>query len=190
MRIDSGSLSVNRVHLLQALRQINHLTGVGKQPAVLTYANGALQIALGGCAFRADAEGEWAGQVTVPASFIRRLAKAPPGGNGPVPISTDGETLRIGFVATECRWDRLVHPRIELPLGATLLHKLMLRLSYSGDDISSSNLMDEVKAAEAERDKLIEKAARLLQPLGIKESDMRELVDSVLRQRLSERSVV
>lgn len=35
----AASLSVNRQHLLQALKQIKKLTGIGRQPAVLTYTN-------------------------------------------------------------------------------------------------------------------------------------------------------
>jgi hypothetical protein len=74
-----------------------------------------------------------------------------------------------------------------LPLGATLLDKLVLRLTYSTESIDRSDLTETVEAAESERDKLIDKAANLLaevdriidkagnvlQPLGITQSKIR-----------------
>jgi len=124
--------------------------------------------------------------VKVPVLFMRGLKTVLPTGDGPVLITMDGESLRIGSVTIKCEWDRLVYPRIELPLGAALLDNLMLPLRYSPNDIETSNLTEVVKAAENKRDKLIEKAARTLQPLDIKESDIRGLVDTCLRRRLED----
>lgn len=176
--------AVNREHLLQMARQVNRVSGIGKQPAVLTFSNGEFQIALGGCSFCADAVGEWPGQVKVSVPFIRRLKTLLPTGDGPVVIEMDGESLNIGGVKIKCEWDRLVYPRIELPLGAALLDHLVLPLRYSPNDIERSNLMEVVEAAENKRDKLVQKAARTLQPFGIQEDDIQELVDSCLRKRI------
>jgi hypothetical protein len=185
----AASLSVNREHLLQALKQIKRLPGIGEQAAVLTYANGELEIDLGGCLFCADAQGDWRGQVTVPFSSIRILATVPPDGEGPILFALDRERLKIGTLVTKCKWDGLTYPRIGLPVGATLLDKLLLRLTHSADDIERSDLTKTVEAAESERDKLIEKAVKVLvevnrivetatnvlQPLGISESKIRGL---------------
>jgi len=192
-------LSVNREHLLRALKQIKRLRLTGEQPALLTYANGELEISLCGCSFRVEASGDWRGQLKAPVSFIQMSAVAPPGGDGPIAISTDGESVKMGFVVAKCKWTALAYPRIELPLDATLLDKLVLRLAYSTEDIERSDLKKTVEAAESERDRLIkkavgmlaeldnflEKAAEALWPLGIKEVEIRALLNGVAATAIS-----
>lgn len=173
------SLVANRAHFLNALRQIKKLTGLSGQSAVFTFGP-QLCIDLGGCSFRADAEGTWQGQAAVPFKLLQGLAKAPPPGTGPITISCDGKCLQIGNVTLKCKWDRLSYPRISLPLGASLLEVLSLRKRFSDEDIRRSELERAVADADSQAMGLIKKAAATLSPLRFTEDDLRRVLDDKL----------
>jgi len=172
------SLAVNPEHFLDALRQIKKLTGLSGQSAVFTFEDQQLRIDLGGCSFRANAEGTWQGQAAVAVKLIQGLAKAPPTGKGPVMISCDGESLRIGHITLKCKWDRLHYPRITLPLGTTsLLEILSLRKRYSADDIRHSELEKVVIEAESQATKLMENAVIALRLLEFTKDDLQRILE-------------
>ena len=173
----SFSLAVNRKHFLDALRQIKKLTGLSGQSAILGFDDQQLCLDLGGCSFRADAEGNWQGQVSVSFEFVLGLAKEPPTGNGPIAVSCDGECLRVDLRVVGCQWNRLTYPRITLPLGASLLAILALKKRFSREDIRRSDLEKTVDDAESKAMQLIEKAAKLLQPLGFTTNDLRRMLE-------------
>ncbi len=192
-----ASLEVNRKQLLQAFRQIKAVKGFQGQPAKVTYTDGQLKISFGGCSFSADATGTWTGEVEVPDTFIRQVAKAPLSGKGPVTVATDGKTFRIEGIVIDCRWNALVYPRIELPLDAPTVEVLSLPRKYSADDIERSGLTNRVRQAEQERDTilkeaeaLLEKAAKVLwplgfcgkKPLGIDGADLQRMLEERLRE--------
>ena len=182
----NNELRVCRSQLWQAFRQIKKLSGFGDQSAILTFVDGQLKIELGGCVLTADAEGSWIGQIKIPVSVITNVAKAFAKGNGDVVIvSTDGEELRIENIAVTCHWDALVYPRIQLPFGARLTDVLTLPLRYSSEDIDRSELSETLASAEERRDRLIGKAARILQELSVGDDHLRELVDTLLKKKVA-----
>jgi hypothetical protein len=193
-----ASLEVNRKHLLQAFRQIKAIKGRRRQPAKLTYTDGQLRISLEGCSFSAEATGTWTGEVEVPDTFIRRVARTSLPGKGPVVVATDGKTFRIEEIVIGCRWNAIVYPRIELPLDAPTVEVLSLSKKYSTEDIERSGLVERVREAEQERDSMFKEAETLLQravevlwplgfrgkkPLGIDGADLRRMLDERLRQQ-------
>ena len=177
----SFSLAVNRKHFLDALRQIKKLTGLSGQSAILAFHDQQFCIDLGGCSFRADAEGNWEGQVSVPFEFVRGLAKEPPTGDGPIAVSCDCECLRVDLRVVRCQWNRLSYPRITLPLGASLLEILSLRKQFSREDIRRSDLEKTVDDAESKAMQLIEKAAKLLQPLRFTINDLQRILEEKVK---------
>ena len=181
----NNKLSVNRLHLWQAFRQIKRQGGFGDQSAILTFADGQFEIELGGCVLTADAEGLWRGQVKIPVDAIRNVAKSfAKGSSGGVVDSTEGNELHIGNITVPCQWNALVYPRIQMPLGARVMDVLTLPLKYSAEDIERSELSETLASAEEQRDKLIGKAARILQTLNVSEDHLRELVDGLLKEKL------
>lgn len=171
------SLSVNRKHIRDALRQIKKVKGLTSQSAIFTFKQHNLHIDLGSCSFTADAEGIWRGQVRVPIEFIQGLAKEPPTGDGPIAVSCDGEFLHVDAHRTKCRWDRLCYPRITLPLGTSLVEILSLPKRFSKEDIRRADLEETVAEAESQAMRLIEKATKTLLPLRFTSDDLERVLE-------------
>ena len=155
-------LEVDRKRLTHALRQIKGIEGFQGQPAKMTFSDGRFHISFGGCSFAAEATGDWTGEVEVPEAFVRRITQAPLPGFGPVVVTTDGTVLKIAGIVTNCRWNALVYPRIELPLGTAMLDVLLLPKKYSAADIERSGLTARLREAELERDKIFQEVEKLL----------------------------
>jgi len=155
-------LWVNRKEFVARLKTARKVGAFDGQATKLTYDSGELCVAAEGHSFRVPADGTWPGEVIVDASFLRRLAKSPLIGGDKMEIATDRTRLRIDFVSTNCEWNALEYPRIELPLGASLVDVLRLPLRYSKADIERSELTGKLEAAQRERDELVCKARELL----------------------------
>jgi hypothetical protein len=59
---------------------------------------------------------------------------------------------------------------------------LGLRFRCADDEIAPAGVEPMVQAAEAQRDRLIQRAAAALSPLGVGASDLRQLVDECVRK--------
>ena len=184
MELVQNELLVDRAMFREALRLAKRVGGVGSQPAVLTYHDGQLKIELGGCEFSCDAKGVWDGQAKVPSGFLKQLYNCVPKSDEPVLVTTDGRSLQIGQLNVDCEWTALVYPRITLPLGPCLRDYLTLPLKYSKTDIERSDLAGPLQDAVAKKEKIIEKAALVLRPLGIDESHLDRLLVDLLKQQV------
>lgn len=78
--------------------------------------------------------------------------------------------------------DSAVDAMIELPVNPTLPLLLQVRMTHSQEAIDRSGLAATITAAEAERDKLVERAAVILQPLGITSEQLRNIIRECVRQ--------
>ena len=177
-RPSKGLLTVNKKQFCDALRQIKRVPGLSGQPAVFTHNQGRLRIDLGGCSFTADADGYWEGQAAVPVRFIQSLLA--PTGKKPFTISCDGAYVRFGYFRVQCKWGQVIHPRIVVPLGASLMDILLVRERHSQDEIRHAGLEMVVVDAETQAKKMTEQAAKILKPLGITHEDLWQMLDEKL----------
>jgi hypothetical protein len=145
---------------------------------------GTLVIHLGGLTARAAARGSWGGEAVVPGPFVANFSRSLPDAD-PVAVRVERGRLKIGIVSVACTWHPRVAPRIPLPVNAELPHVLRIALEHGWEEIQRAGLEDVVSEAEEKRDALIERALRVLEPLGVEYEDLWELVDSTLRRRFA-----
>lgn len=176
------SLSVSRKDLLETLRLIKKTKGIGLQPVIVTFDGRQLCFDFGAGRFRTPAIGTWQGQVTFRSELLKRFAQASPKYGDTVPVTYDGESLRIGDWFVRCEWSHLAAPRITLPLGVSQMEILFLRKLHTLDDIERSGLEPTLAEAEGRVQELVEKAAAILAPLQIDKAEVMRLVD----ERVSE----
>jgi hypothetical protein len=107
---------------------------------------------------------------------------------GSVSVSADGrragevrdDRLYVGTAWGRCVWQAAFRSEIELPLDPDFLTFLRLPFQHSEDRLERAGLMPRVRKAQERLDRLVRKAADVLEPLDVTEDDVRRLVHSRL----------
>jgi hypothetical protein len=78
----------------------------------------------------------------------------------------------------------LIGARIaDLPLDAPLLETLALTLRLNREELADSGLSDRVAAAQKRTDDILDRAIKLLEPLGITRNDLDQFVSEQIKRR-------
>jgi hypothetical protein len=173
-------LTVSRPEFLQMLATFKRFSTKPDMGDVRIRMEGEeVVFSLTGIAAGVAAKGTWPGEVRAPGRLVVALDKAPPDGD-PIRIEVRAGRLVAGGFSIGCTIQAADEPRIELPLDATLLEVLRVAASHSKEEIRESGLESVVSAAEEKAGKLVGKALKALEPLGIERRDLIELVRSRL----------
>jgi hypothetical protein len=176
------SVSVLKPSFMQGIRTLAKLAKPNPEAEVVFFREGReLVISAVGGSHRMPIEGNWEGQVRVSSDFLRLLTKVPPTAS-PVIIAVEGDKLRIGTSKLPCITQLDVAPPIEIPHDPPLHVVLALECSHSREEIERSGLLPTLENAQSERDRLLEQAADTLNPLGVKQEDLRLLIDRCVRR--------
>jgi len=89
------SLAVDRAELVDALKAIMRFKRRAGGFVRFAYADGELSIAMPGVTIRVAAQGSWPTEVTMASAWLKPVAKVPPKSD-PVPVTFDGQRVRIG----------------------------------------------------------------------------------------------
>lgn len=181
----SCSVRAARKDLIEALKPLRRI--VRKKdwdsPAVVSMEGQALKVAFVGGAVSIPAEGSWAGEVRVPTLLFVRLAvnlpKGIPAGD-PLPIEVREDRLYVGTAWGRCVWQAAFGSEIPLPLDPDFMTLLKLPSRYSEDRLERAGLLPRVREAQERSRRLVRKAADVLSPLGVTESDLQRLVQERL----------
>lgn len=176
------AVTVSRESFLAAVRPLRKFVK-RKDPgeAIISMEGEDLSIAAMGVATAMPAAGEWAGEVRVPARFVLMLAVAPPEGD-PLTVEVRDGRFRIGSLSIACELSDSWKSEIPLPIDATPVQILRLRLQYSPHRIEKAGLSKRVAAEEEKAMSMINKAWKELQPLGVTPEDLKRLVVDTLRK--------
>lgn len=177
-------LRVDRLELLRALKNLAKLASPKQQAeAIVSLDGSAVVIELAGMTVRAGAEGTWPGQARVNARFLLGLARGLPPGDI-LSLTVEEGKLQIAGSSTAysapCVWQAAGGNVIRLPVNPTLSTILALRLRHTDDEIAGSGLTETVRLAEKRCDTLVAQASTILEPLGVRPADLRQLVDECL----------
>lgn len=182
-----ASLQIDRAELITALAALRKFLRRKKGiQAALTFDGGLFYIEAGGMSVMASASGEWRGQARVQSSLLIAYAgQLPPG--DPLMVKVADSYFHLGSCRISCLWtaaedDWVPRPTIRLPMDATLMQILTLRLHHSAEEIRQSALETQVGAAVKERDERLGRAARALEPLGVTWGDLEWLVEHALKR--------
>lgn len=174
-------LQVDRQEFLDGLRLTKRCKSLGA--GVVSFADGMLKVQFREFHFKARASGCWYGEATIPATFFKTLAKSPPYGENPLQIVYEQGNVTIGKADTNCKWKAVTPRTIELRANASLAEILTLSIRHSPEHIAESGLTETVAWAIQRRDELLAKAAAILEPLGIRQADLRGWLAASLEQR-------
>lgn len=130
----------------------------------------------------ANAEGIWPGIAYVTASVIVALASVPPA-DEIVQLSCDGERVRFGSLTVGCKWQPVSNTLIRAKAIPDWVEALSLKYRAHRSMMVSGRNKAAIAAAESELTKLLKQVAKKLAPVGITESDLRQLVESRLAER-------
>ncbi len=102
----------------------------------------------------------------------------------PVEFLVDGNRLTIGGLTVPCSWHPSGAAVVSLPMNADLRELLLADLMHSEETLDASGVAKRVHDAREKRDKLLERATKLLEPLGISRDELARLVNESLLKRL------
>jgi hypothetical protein len=177
------SVYVGRKDLAIALRTLAKFVKRKQQAeAVVSFADGTLQIELPGGLVGVPADGEWSGEVRVPGSFFVSFAKTLPDVD-PLPVQVRGDRFYLAGLSVRCVTQGAGGERIQLPLDPPVLDVLRVRLQHSEEEIERSGLTALVRTAEEKREQLIMQAHSHLHQLGVTRADLDRFVDECLLRR-------
>lgn len=178
-----ASVTIARDELLKALKSISKFIKPKKFPeALISFKDNLLIIEAGGVDVEVPAEGNWTGQARIQSSALITISKQMPT-DDPISIRVEANRLYISRFATLCIWKEKAIRNIVLPMDAPITMILSLALKYSQEEIENSGLMASLKLAEEKRDRLIDRALDVLQPLDLDYSDLKSAIDLSLKQK-------
>lgn len=99
MNTEPPTLTVERAPLQEGLRRLRKTGKQSSEPVCLSYANAALTISWAGSSEQVPAKGQWPATVSVPAGWLRALAKALPEAN---PLSIRLDNGRVIIESLSC----------------------------------------------------------------------------------------
>lgn len=130
------------------------------------------------------AQGQWQGQVRVPAQFFFVLARIPPKVD-PVAIRTTSTHLCVHRSRVVCQWTETLQQPLDVPLFMPLRKALHLAATASPQELLDNGLSSLVYEAVARRDFIIAGAANSLEELGITEEELHRLVAVKIHEEYS-----
>jgi hypothetical protein len=175
-------LEVSRGALADALLLLKGIIRKRKLPdAVLTFDGSEISISLAGLDLRAPAKGTWPGSVVAPGFFFVAIAKAPLKSD-PVLFEVRDGALRIGTFSVACSVQASPAVDLDLPLDPTLIEILEAASRHSHDELKRSGFLKAADEASDRAQRLIEKAAKVLEPLEIDRHDLQWLLERRLKR--------
>lgn len=176
-------VEVARDELWSGLRSLRRAVPRKKPPqALVSFEEGSLVIRIGGASVRAAARGRWEGVARTSGHTLADFDRALPDLD-PIPVRVVGDRFKIGPVGLPCHWQADAPCAVRVPVDAGLLHLLRLPMEHDQEAIEKAGVSDQVKQAEARREALLEKAARVLAPLELGAEELRECVDRKIQSR-------
>lgn len=176
-------LEVDTRELVQALKDLR--IGLKKntsQRASLSYSDGLLEIALRGAAARINAEGHWRGTAHVAIQPLATLARVPPK-NQNLEILYEAGRVKIGTMRLLAEWQDIGPPQLDLPLDASILDYLALKVHRTPAEITASGLDNQLERFQEEADKILARAEKALSPLEVTRQELWRMLWEKLRSR-------
>lgn len=177
-------LGVAREELADALRVLRRAMPKRRRmpEALFSYDAGDLVLRLGGAELRIAAWGRWSGVVRAAGQavitidpFLLR--------NDPVPVHVENGRIKIGTCSILCAWQEAAPDRPVVPVDPSLLHLLRLPREHDAAAILEAGLLGVVRDALDRRDRILERAIRVLAPLEIGRADLERCLDAELDRR-------
>jgi len=151
--------------------------------ALLAFHNGKLRIELGGMVQSIAASGTWSGEALLAGQFVLGLVGLPSAGE--VIVTVLDQKLLFHAEGTNISrprtWETSTKPAEPLPMNAGLREKATFGFAHNDDEIERLGLSSVVRPAMEKA--LISAAAKKLEPLGVSESDLLALVQSIQGHR-------
>lgn len=173
--VEANRLSVRREELAVAWRPLRMVKRHSTEEAVISWQAGELRVQLAGMSLGVLAEGVWSVEVRVPAVFIVGLAKTLPKSDAIELAWKDGR-FRVGAAMVRGTEQTSGSAKIVLPLNPNLKHLVRIGLHEDWRQIAASGLSKTVDEAMERMKSRVEEACRILEPLGITEADIEDLV--------------
>jgi len=147
--------------------------------AILSFDGSVLIVDTRGATIKTPACGTWDGEFRVCAAFLAMIAKvAHP--KGPIIFCIKDDRLRVNTSSTPCVSQPTSKALIHLPIDADTAVYLALKLRYSMEQIKASGFLKSLQAAESQCNRDICSAEQALSKYGVREEDLRALVDQAL----------
>jgi hypothetical protein len=177
-----NTILVSRKELRQVLKTLA-LSAKGKSPPHLVVYCGvnSLYLRVGASECKIEGIGYFDGQGYLPGKIVSKLLLVDMD-QDPIPFGRLPEHLCIGNLRLLCQWKQLSTSRLATWMNATFMDHLSLEQRYSKEQIQESGMWPVVEAAVKDRDQRIAKAYELLQPMGVKLEDLRNLVILAIKQ--------
>jgi len=153
--------------------------------AMISFSDGYLVFEAEGEAAVIRAEGEWNGRAWISTLYLAAFYRAPPVEKEVVILYDDGR-LRISTLSIKCRWETLSQNFIKRVEQPELIDLVAFDRTMPRAEIYAAGLAGRVLFAQKEKTKLIKRAAKTLEPFGISEGDIAELVDIRVQQHIDQ----
>lgn len=169
-----------------ALASLSRVVGPKtRDHVILSYDEDGLRLETAGAEMAVPATGRWTGQARVAGAALLRMHRVLPR-LGQLPIRVEEEKLYLGGTALPCIWEETTQPSIPLPLNLTDLDVLKLARVYPAERLEAAGIGTRVADAEAWLASMLDRAANILEPLGIG----RETLEALAERRLREHQTV
>ncbi len=178
---------VDRAQFLDGIRLLRRHAKPHKPAKAVIWREGEeLVIGLGGGEVRAAMTGRWEGQARLNGQILLQAFK---GGATRLPFSIRVEWDRLVFpgFSVPCEWESNRSPRVLIPVGASLIDMLIVGASHSDEDLARAGYLDAVRDARKKRGRIVREAARVLEPLLVKEEDVERIVGERFQSERSKR---
>lgn len=157
--------------------------GVTGEGAMLSCESGILCIECGDVLSTLRVSGEWHGTAFFSGNMVKALAMVPPVAD-PVEFSFQDGILKIATVSIECQWACLSHDFVERVANPTLIDLLAMDRTMPRSTIHGTGLAPRIRAAKDKTGRAISKAAKLLAELEIGETELLQMVERRVQERL------
>ena len=176
------SVTVDRKKFASALLSLKKITKTKKPfEIILSYYDGFLLVQGIGGSMEVPAEGKAILDVHLPGLAMFKLAEVLPEAS-PLTLELAGGKLHLGSLLLPCTTEQRKPFLIQMPVHPREADFLSLRYRHSMNEITRSGYVKQFLAAEKYRELSIKKAVQLLEPLGVKASDITSLVEGCLRK--------
>ncbi len=152
-------------------------------PVLLAYEGGFLSIESGEVTAVMHATGEWHGRATFSLQIMRALAMVPPAQN-PIVITYTDNHLLLGCMKIICKWSSVSQVFINDLQKPSILDLLAMERNIPRAELGGSDLGKKIRNARQSFELRIKKAAEQLGEFEITEDDLRNIVESRIKQRM------
>jgi len=179
-----ASVRVRRREFEQALRGLAKISRFNQSSeAVIGFADGDLEVTVGGATVRVSAQGTWPGEAVMDAALLMGVGRLLPTGD-PLTLAVEETTFSIQRWRAPCRWQVPEIAAIEVPMNASRLDYLRLGLVHTLDQLDRSGIRPEYDKAVEHRDGDITAAHNYLREYGVTHEEVRKLVESALMRNI------